>query len=131
MLLALSVCVLTVASQSFAVGPPIMETDRQSGKAKMSAKGPVPPEVTTAKADLAKRLKMRADDIEVVKAEEVTWRDGSLGCPQPGLEYTQALQNGMLIVLKVKGKEYEYHSGVGGKPELCEGKAQKPLPPLN
>ena len=93
--------------------------------------GPVPPAVTAAKTDLAARLRIRPEEIEVVKAEEATWRDGSLGCPQPGVEYLQALVNGMLIVLRVKGQEYEYHSGAGGKPMLCEGRAQKPFPPLN
>ena len=32
--------------------------------------------------------------IDVVLYEDVVWRDGSLGCPQPGMAYTQALEDG-------------------------------------
>ncbi len=51
--------------------------------------------------------------------EDVTWPDGSLGCPQPGMRYTQALVSGSLIVLEANGLFYEYHSGGGGDPFYC------------
>ena len=50
----------------------------------------------------------------------VTWRDGSLGCPKPGMMYTQALVEGALIVLRLEGREYSYHSGAGKPPFYCE-----------
>ena len=58
-------------------------------------------------------------DIEFVSQEEVTWRDGSLGCPQPGWSYTQALVNGTRIVLRHDGILYEYHSGGRRRPFYC------------
>lgn len=79
--------------------------------------GSVPPEVVgsatiqAAVADLAERLGVPPADIEVIEVREVTWSDGGLGCPQPGVGYTQALVNGQLVVLSHNGTAYEYHSG--------------------
>ncbi len=72
-----------------------------------------------AVSDLADRLGVDESEITVVSVEEVTWSDGSLGCPEPGMMYTQALENGSLIVLEADGIEYEYHSGVGQDPFYC------------
>jgi hypothetical protein len=69
-------------------------------------------------ADLRARLG-NAAEIEFVSQEEVTWRDGSLGCPQPGWSYTQALVNGTRIVLRHDGILYEYHSGGQRRPFYC------------
>jgi len=79
-----------------------------------------------ATADLARRLDVDPADVEVVSAELVTWRDGSLGCPQPGMVYTQALVDGTRVVLEVAGRRYEYHSGGARGPFLCD----HPEPPL-
>ena len=65
--------------------------------------------VSEVVADLASRLGVSASQIVVVSAEEVTWRDGSLGCPEPGMAYTQALVNGTRIRLSSGGVLYEYH----------------------
>jgi hypothetical protein len=63
----------------------------------------------------------------VVSSEEVTWRDASLGCPQPGMNYAQMLTNGTRIVLEAAGQQYNYHSGSHGAPFLCAN----PQPPLS
>ncbi len=76
--------------------------------------------VEVAKADLAQRLSVAADAIEVVAARNVTWRNGSLGCPEPDMMYTQVLIEGMKIILAVDGEEYHYHSGSNRGPFLCE-----------
>ncbi len=70
--------------------------------------------------DLANRLGIPGSDIEVVTEKIVTWRDGSLGCPKPGMMYTQALVEGTLIVLRAGGRDYSYHSGAGKPPFYCE-----------
>jgi hypothetical protein len=72
-----------------------------------------PPVVREAVADLAQRLGVAEDDVRVVSMEEVTWRDGSLGCAQKGMMYTQALVNGSRIVLEADARTYEYHQGQG------------------
>jgi hypothetical protein len=72
-----------------------------------------------AKNDLAERLGVDAGDIEVAAYETITWSDGSLGCPQPGMMYTQALVDGYLIQLVVDGEAYNYHGANGRDPFLC------------
>jgi len=86
------------------------------------AQGPV----EQAKTDLAGRLGIGVGEVTLVSAEEVTWSDGSLGCPQPGMRYTQVLTNGSRIVLEAAGKQYSYHSGGRRTPFLCTN----PQPPL-
>ena len=78
------------------------------------------PLVIQAKEDLAERLDVPMSEIELLKIEEVTWRDGSLGCPQPSMFYTQALVNGSLIQLLHDENIFQYHSGRSGAPFLCE-----------
>ncbi|WP_223171051.1 hypothetical protein [Microbacterium sp. NIBRBAC000506063] len=56
---------------------------------------------------------------ELVTAERVTFSDGSLGCPQPGQSYTQALVDGMRVIVTADGKHYDYRFGRGDTPTLC------------
>jgi hypothetical protein len=70
--------------------------------------------------DLSDRLGIPADEIEVLSDENVTWRDGSLGCPRPDMMYTQALVEGTQIVLRAGGSEYSYHAATGKAPFYCE-----------
>ncbi|AXH96358.1 hypothetical protein [Ornithinimicrobium avium] len=78
--------------------------------------GPVPqavldrPDVQAAVADYAKRMDVAVDDVKVVGFAEVTWSDGSLGCPQPGMMYTQALVPGYQLVLRAAGRTASYHA---------------------
>ena len=76
--------------------------------------------VTKAKEDLAQRLMIDAGQIELVEVASVTWPDGSLGCPQPGMMYTQVQVDGLLIRLRAEGVIYEYHSGGGNEAFLCK-----------
>jgi hypothetical protein len=76
--------------------------------------------VDQAVSDLAERLGVDSAEIEVASFERVTWNDGSLGCPQPGEMYTQALVEGTLTILSIDGEEYRYHSGRRDAPFLCE-----------
>jgi hypothetical protein len=81
--------------------------------------------VDEAVADLATRLGVSETDIEVISVEEVTWSDGSLGCPKPGEFYTQALVDGHRIVLGHGEKVYDYHSGGERGPFLCPNPESK------
>ena len=71
--------------------------------------------VQTAIDDLVDRTGADRSDIQVVNVEEVDWPDGSIGCPQPGMVYTQAIVNGSRIVLRHDGTDYAYHQG-GSRP---------------
>jgi len=77
------------------------------------------PIVAPAKADLATRLGIQADELEVISAEEVIWPDGSLGCPEPGMSYTQALVDGSKVVFGHEDRVYVYHAGDDDQPFLC------------
>ncbi len=88
-----------------------------------SPPGSMNPAVREAVADLATRLDVDEADVTVVSVEEVTWRDGSLGCAQEGMMYTQALVDGSRIVLEVESKRYEYHQG-SGRVFYCEKPTQ-------
>jgi hypothetical protein len=66
--------------------------------------------LTDVRRDLAERLGIVASVIETVRVEAVEWSDGSLGCPEPGESYTQALEPGHKIVLRAQDQTYEYHT---------------------
>ena len=70
-------------------------------------------------ADLSGRG-VAADTVELVSARQVTWNDGSLGCPKPGQSYTQALVPGMQVLVVAGGTHYDYRFGRSATPKLCE-----------
>ena len=75
--------------------------------------------IEAALDDAAQRLSVPRERIEVVSAERVTWRDGSIGCPAPGMMYTQALVPGYRIVLRADGRTLNYHATDRGWPAFC------------
>ncbi len=72
-----------------------------------------------ARADLATHLGVPEDEISVTGASAVTWNDGSMGCPQSDMSYTQALVDGARVTLTHGDTTYSYHQG-GGELFLCE-----------
>jgi hypothetical protein len=76
--------------------------------------------VDRAISDLVTRIDVAPESITVLAAESKTWPDGSLGCPQPGMSYTQALVDGSRVLLEAEGRLYAYHAGPDGEPFLCE-----------
>lgn len=88
------------------------------------------PLIALATKDLTERLSIAEGDIEILEAVAVVWPDASLGCPEPGMAYRQIPLDGALIRLQIEGKVYEYHSGGGRDPFLCEQslKLQKDAP---
>jgi len=84
----------------------------------------------SARADLAKRLGVDVDSIEVVQAQAVMWPNSGLGCPEPETMYMDVLTPGVLIRLRTGGKVYQYHAGRSSAPFLCENeRIRNPLPP--
>lgn len=73
-----------------------------------------------ARQDLAGRLGISIDEIEVLSAESVGWPDSSLGCPQPGMAYLQVLTDGYRIILEAGGTQYAYHGATAEPPFYCE-----------
>ncbi|MDH3607324.1 MAG: hypothetical protein OER12_10070 [Acidimicrobiia bacterium] len=75
--------------------------------------------IAAAVADLAAHLSVSPSSVEVLDARAVTWRDGSVGCPEDGLAYTQAEVSGFLIVLRSGDASYRYHAAGDWAPFLC------------
>jgi len=74
-------------------------------------------------ADAVARTSAAESDIEIVRAESVVWNDGSLGCPEPGAMYTQALVQGYWVVLEHADSEYDYRATDTGYFLLCTSSA--------
>lgn len=75
--------------------------------------------VEAARAYLAANQGVSLDEVVIDVHEEVVWPDGSLGCPQKGMSYTQALVNGSRLILSVDGRSFSFHSGRTGVYKYC------------
>jgi hypothetical protein len=74
-----------------------------------SVKGEVPQAILESILNEAAALaKVARDQLMIVRAESAVWNDGSLGCPEPGMMYTQALVNGYWIVIEAAGRQYDF-----------------------
>ncbi len=78
--------------------------------------------VAAAVTDLAGRLGIDSSEVSVLSARSVTWPDAGLGCPRPGMAYTQVQVDGTRIELSAGGAVYAYHSGGSRGPFLCENR---------
>ncbi|AKS43091.1 hypothetical protein [Wenzhouxiangella marina] len=86
--------------------------------------------VEAARKDLVERAGSSMEAIEVVEARVVTWNDGSMGCPEPGMAYTQALVPGFFIHLRDANGDVYYHAGRSGQPFHCpEARRMPPMDP--
>ncbi len=83
------------------------------------------PLVQKAVEDLSQRLGLDPQQIRLLSVEDVQWRDSSLGCPKPGMNYLMVITPGHLIRLEAEGQVYEYHTDEK-RVIYCEN----PQPPL-
>ena len=75
--------------------------------------------VALVKGHLAQRLNIAADQIVLSDVKAVIWRDASLGCPKPGVDYIQMETPGYTIFLEANGKTYNYHTDEIKRFVLC------------
>ncbi|MEO7131562.1 MAG: hypothetical protein ABIZ07_09335 [Dermatophilaceae bacterium] len=93
--------------------------------------GPVPQsiqdraDVLTAIEDQAKRAGVDVSQVTVAGYADVTWSDGSLGCPKLGMMYTQALVPGYQLILQIGDRLSSYHAAQGKPYSYCAN----PVPP--
>jgi hypothetical protein len=87
----------------------------------------VPPDLEARlRADVEARSGLPATALRLIRAEAVTWSDGSLGCPQPGLFYTQALEEGYWVVWQAEdGRQFDYRATQRGSFLLCAKAAHR------
>jgi hypothetical protein len=75
--------------------------------------------VDMVKADMAQRLGVSEDRIEVVSVTPQQWRTSGLGCEQPGQMYLQVITPGLQVVLAAGDAVYTYHTDLQGNYVLC------------
>ena len=84
-------------------------------------------QIRGALSDLASRTGVTEGDIKVRDARSVQWSSGAIGCPKPGMNYTQAIVPGMLLLLEANGTVYHYHGKAGQSLFYCPAeRAQAP-----
>ena len=77
--------------------------------------------------ELSERLGVDPTEIQVLRVEEVAWRDAALGCPAPGGFYAQVLTPGVRVLLAHQGQRFDYHGADSGVTLCPEGQRQDPL----
>jgi hypothetical protein len=93
---------------------------REAGRTSMPPTGAVPSDLVDAITDdAAERANVQPEEVAVLSAESVTWSDGSLGCPEPGMMYTQALVPGYRVVVEAGGTQMSFHASERGDFRFC------------
>jgi hypothetical protein len=78
------------------------------------------PAVDAAVSDAAAHLGVSEIALHVDQVEARQWPDSSLGCPKPGLMYSQIVTPGFVVFLSGAGKRLEYHTDARGTVVLCQ-----------
>ncbi len=88
----------------------------------------LPPSALLAQvlADAAERSGLAEGALRVLDSRQVTWGDGSLGCPEPGMSYTQALVPGWHVLVAAGESKLDYRLAEQGYFRLCEPGRLKP-----
>lgn len=120
-LAATSLAIAGLLLTACATGAPMPEQSSSRPPFQTTTPGAIGPTGTPADVP-ADRWSAIEDDLvargvtgtpELVSAEQVTFTDGSLGCAEPGQSYTQALVDGMRVIVSVEGTTYDYRLGEG------------------
>lgn len=71
--------------------------------------------------DATNRSGIAIGELVVVRSEFVEWPDGSLGCPEPGVLYTQAIIPGYRVEIEADGLILDYRLDDTGRFRPCTG----------
>jgi hypothetical protein len=74
-------------------------------------------------AEIARVASVPLAAVVIETAAAVTFPDGSLGCPLPGMSYTQVQVDGYRIVAVAAGTTYDYRGSGPGNFRRCEAPA--------
>ena len=74
-------------------------------------------------ADAATIAGVDPDSVILVSVKPVTWMDGSLGCPKPGVMYTQAVVPGFRVIVRAGDRKLDYRVGRSGTAKRCDSGA--------
>lgn len=91
---------------------------------------PLPPVVTPSPEaapvanlvlqDASQRLGVPVDQLRLERLDPRQWPDSALGCPQPGLLYSQIVTPGYIMLVAGAGKQLEYHTDMHTHIALCQ-----------
>lgn len=63
-----------------------------------------------ARKELAQRLGVSEDEIDVESAQEASWDDAGLGCPESGVSYAKGPVSGWVLKLEHRSRDYTFHT---------------------
>jgi hypothetical protein len=75
--------------------------------------------VTLVKEHLAQKLGIPVEQITLSEVRPAMWRDASLGCPKPAIDYIQVETPGFNILLEAGGQTYNYHTNQSNRFVMC------------
>lgn len=102
------------------VPTPVVTSDAPSVEPGASGEVSLPASITDPiVADAATQLGVDPAAVTVVDAHAETWPDSSLGCPEPGMMYTQSLVDGYQVIVEANGTQLDYR-GSADQFFLCE-----------
>ena len=84
--------------------------------ARQPAESKAPDAVANAAEAAARHLGVEQDDLTLLDWSPVTWPNGAMGCPKPGMMYTQALVPGFIVRFQHGEETVTVHAAEGGNP---------------
>jgi hypothetical protein len=79
----------------------------------------LPEPVRAAVEQAADDANTTVDQVELLGFNEEEWSNSGLGCPVEGQFYAQVITPGYRVVVRVEGRELEYHTDLRGSVVLC------------
>ena len=139
---AMSLCMMAsgqdLVPPGQAIAPPQRLLDSTTPGIGLDGAQPVGESVNTASmprvvrravvADAARRFQVAESAVVLANAEQVTWGDGSLGCPQPGHSYPQMLVEGYCVTATTAAGRLLYHTDTRGNVATCAAPPGSPRP---
>jgi hypothetical protein len=114
--LALSACGPNSGVQSPTSAPPVAQQPATQTTVSPEAQAGV----DAALQDAAAHLGIDKTELHVDDIQSREWGDASLGCPQPGILYSQIVTPGFLVLVSTGSKHLEYHADSRGHVVLCK-----------
>ena len=77
-------------------------------------------DVYAAREDLARRLNVPLERVEVVSEKPMVWPDSNMGCVRVGVRMDKVTTKGSQLILIAEGQMHYYHARPGETYQFCE-----------
>jgi len=81
--------------------------------------------ITAARRDLATRLKIPIEQVQVISRSDKTWPGTNMGCQRVGVKVSDVMTKGSELVLIAAGQQHFYHARPGQGYQYCVTPATK------